>query len=104
MDDDRRAELLDRAYRRGSELRVRRRRWLATSACLAVIVVGGVVAVGMSHTDGPKVSVNSAVPPSTPGPPTEIVVLQAYGSRISVISAANGNVIRVLAASRGLTR
>jgi hypothetical protein len=63
--EEHRADLLERAYRRGYELRLRRRRWLATFATIAVIVVAGGSAIAASHmNDNPRVSVGQS-PSST---------------------------------------
>ncbi|MDQ1462187.1 MAG: hypothetical protein QOI08_3671 [Actinomycetota bacterium] len=50
--EEHRAELLERAYRRGNELRLRRRRWLATLAGVVVIVVAGGSAIAVSDRSG----------------------------------------------------
>ena len=56
--EEHRAELLERAYRRSNELRVRRRRWLTALAGLVVIVVAGGSAIVASHTNAsPRLSV-----------------------------------------------
>ena len=61
--DERRAELLERAYRRGTELRLRRRRWLATLTGVVVVVVAGGGAFAVARTtDNIRVSVG---PPSS---------------------------------------
>ena len=63
--DERRAELLERAYRRGNELRVRRRRWLATLASVVVIVVAGASAIAVSATkDNARLSVGQTRSPN----------------------------------------
>jgi hypothetical protein len=59
--DEHRAELLERVYRRGNELRLRRRRWLATLAGVVVIVVAGGSAVAVSgRNDNARVSVGQS--------------------------------------------
>jgi hypothetical protein len=59
--EEHRAELLERAYRRGNELRLRRRRWLATLAGVVVIVVAGGSAVAVSdNNDNSRVSVGQS--------------------------------------------
>src|SRR6202049_3846062 len=59
--EEHRAELLERAYRRGYELRLRRRRWLATLAGAVVIVVAGGGAIAVSDTnDNARVSVGQS--------------------------------------------
>jgi hypothetical protein len=55
--DDHRADLLERAYRRGYELKLRRRRWSTVCASFVLVVVVAVTAVAISHADNPKVSV-----------------------------------------------
>ena len=59
--DEHRAELLERAYRRGNELRLRRRRWLATLAGIVVLVVAGGTAFAVSdRNDNAKLSVGQS--------------------------------------------
>ena len=60
--DEHRAELLERAYRRGYELRLRRRRWMATLVGIVVIVVAGAVAVSDTR-DNSTVSVGQSLSP-----------------------------------------
>ena len=62
--DEHRAELLERAYRRGRALRVRRRRWLAALAGVVVIVVAGGGAIAASgRNNNPSLTVGH-IPPS----------------------------------------
>jgi hypothetical protein len=61
-----RAELLERAYRRGNELRLRRRRWLATLAGVVVIVVAGGAVIAVSDkNDNARLSVGQSPSPKT---------------------------------------
>jgi hypothetical protein len=61
-----RAELLERAYRRGYELRLRRRRRLTTLASIVVIVTMFGAAIAVSDTKSSKLSVGQTTPPKAP--------------------------------------
>ena len=78
--DDQRVDLLERVYQRGYELRLRRRRRLATFATVVVIGVVGVAAITVARTDNPKVSVGRTLPssPSSCGASIDVVPKIVY--------------------------
>jgi photosystem II stability/assembly factor-like uncharacterized protein len=93
--DDRRAELLDRAYRRGYALR-RRRRWtaaLATLAVVAVVAAGAVSLAGRNDTQKVSVEPSPTTAPQAlvPSPcPTSIDAVPAAEVPSDVAAWADG--------------
>ncbi len=102
-------DVLTETRRRGQR-RLTRRRLLAGAAGLllaAAFAAPMLWVAGSSSRDqvraiGPSARAASTTTPGTEAArtPTQIVAVEAYGSRVAVISAANGNTVRVLAATR----